>query len=109
MYHRRRRSRRQRSSRSLTSSSSFPSFTLLIHLEQEAAAIKNKKGYIELKSQTNGVHFTTKPLKSLNEEHRNINKAYEKKQSGLVKDVIGIAGSSSRPLGSSTTASSGRD
>ncbi|GAA5902264.1 hypothetical protein JCM8208_007244 [Rhodotorula glutinis] len=60
---------------------------------KEAAAIKNKKGYIELKSQTNGVHFTTKPLKSLNEEHRNINKAYEKKQSGLVKDVIGIAAS----------------
>ncbi|GAA5883128.1 hypothetical protein JCM16303_006105 [Sporobolomyces ruberrimus] len=60
---------------------------------KEAAAIKNKKRYIELKNQTNGVHFTTKPLKELVEEHRDVTKEYEKKQSSLVKEVIGIASS----------------
>ncbi|GAA5886475.1 hypothetical protein JCM6882_001648 [Rhodosporidiobolus microsporus] len=60
---------------------------------KEASAIKNKKGYIELKSQTNGVHFTTKQLKSLNEEFRDVTKEYEKKQSSLVKEVIQIAAS----------------
>ncbi|BGP42822.1 MSH2 protein [Rhodotorula kratochvilovae] len=60
---------------------------------KEAAAIKNKKGYIELKSQTNGVHFTTKALKALNDEYRDFTKEYEKKQNGLVKEVIQIAAS----------------
>ncbi|TNY21324.1 muts domain V-domain-containing protein [Rhodotorula diobovata] len=60
---------------------------------KEATAIKNKKGFIELKSQTNGVHFTTKQLKSLNDDYRDLSKAYDKKQSGLVKDVIQIAAS----------------
>lgn len=64
---------------------------------QEATAIKNKKGFIELKSQTNGVHFTTKQLKSLNDDYRDLSKAYDKKQSGLVKDVIQIAGASGGP------------
>jgi len=45
-----------------------------------------------LKNQTNGVHFTTKALKELVEEHREVTKEYEKKQSSLVKEVIGIAG-----------------
>ncbi|GAA5995539.1 hypothetical protein JCM5350_004028 [Sporobolomyces pararoseus] len=60
---------------------------------KEAAAIKNKKRYIELKNQTNGVHFTTKQLKELVEEHREVTKEYSKKQSSLVKEVIGIASS----------------
>ncbi|GAA6064732.1 hypothetical protein JCM10212_000403 [Sporobolomyces blumeae] len=60
---------------------------------KEAAAIKNKKNYIELKNQTNGVHFTTKELKALVEEYRDCQKEYEKKQSSLVKEVIGIAAS----------------
>ncbi|GAA5944308.1 mismatch repair ATPase MSH2 [Sporobolomyces koalae] len=60
---------------------------------KEAAAIKNKKKYIELKNQTNGVHFTTKALKELVEEFRDVTKEYEKKQSSLVKEVIGIASS----------------
>ncbi|GAA5879435.1 hypothetical protein JCM1840_007040 [Sporobolomyces johnsonii] len=60
---------------------------------KEGSAIKNKKGYIELKNQTNGVHFTTKALKELVDEHRDFTKEYEKKQSSLVKEVIGIAAS----------------
>ncbi|GJN93057.1 hypothetical protein Rhopal_006102-T1 [Rhodotorula paludigena] len=60
---------------------------------KEASAIKNKKGYIELKSQTNGVHFTTKALKGLNDEHGDLTKQYEKTQSQLVKQVIQIAAS----------------
>ncbi|GAA6030957.1 hypothetical protein JCM8097_008956 [Rhodosporidiobolus ruineniae] len=60
---------------------------------KEASAIKNKKAYIELKSQTNGVHFTTKALKELNEEYTDVTKQYEKKQTSLVKEVIQIAAS----------------
>jgi DNA mismatch repair ATPase MutS len=59
--------------------------------------IKNKKNYIELKSQTNGVHFTTKDLKALNEEYKDVTKDYEKKQSSLVKEVIQIAGELAEP------------
>jgi DNA mismatch repair protein MSH2 len=70
-----------------------PVLTHLTHLyAQEATAIKNKKAYIELKSQTNGVHFTTKDLKALNDDYKDVTKDYEKKQSSLVKEVIQIAG-----------------
>jgi DNA mismatch repair protein MSH2 len=68
-------------------------------MSQEGAAIKNKKGYIELKNQTNGVHFTTKTLKSLNDDYRDLTKQYEKKQSSLVKEVISIAGGCPRRRG----------
>ncbi|BGP19387.1 MSH2 protein [Rhodosporidiobolus nylandii] len=60
---------------------------------KEAAAIKNKKTYVELRNQTTGVYFTTKTLKSLNEDYKEVTKEYEKKQSGLVKEVIQIAAS----------------
>lgn len=60
--------------------------------EQEASAIKGKKGYIELRNQTNGMYFTTKTLKALNEEKTVLKKEYDKKQSTLVKEVITIAG-----------------
>ncbi|GAA5858048.1 hypothetical protein JCM8547_006678 [Rhodosporidiobolus lusitaniae] len=60
---------------------------------KEASAIKSKKNYIELQNKTNGCHFTTRDLKSLNEEYRDVTKDYEKKQSSLVKEVIQIAAS----------------
>ncbi|BGP57733.1 hypothetical protein JCM8202_002386 [Rhodotorula sphaerocarpa] len=60
---------------------------------KEASAIKGKKGYIELKNQTNGMFFTTKTLKALNEENSVLKKEYDKKQSMLVKEVIAIAAS----------------
>lgn len=61
---------------------------------QEGSAIKGKKGYIELKNTSQGVYFTTKTLKGLNDDHKDVNKQYERKQSSLVKEVIGIAGAS---------------
>lgn len=67
---------------------------------QEASVIKNKKAYIELKSQTNGVHFTTKDLKALNDDYKDVTKEYEKTQGGLVKEVIQIAGASTTPSAS---------
>ncbi|BGP27056.1 DNA mismatch repair protein MSH2 [Rhodotorula toruloides] len=60
---------------------------------KESTAIRNKKNYIELKNQTNGMYFTTKTLKRLNDEYRDCTKEYEKKQSQLVKEVIQIASS----------------
>ncbi|KAM0746141.1 putative DNA mismatch repair protein MSH2 [Meredithblackwellia eburnea MCA 4105] len=60
---------------------------------KEATAIKNKSRYSELGSKSNGVHFTTKTLKRLNDEYKDLNKAYEKKQNSLVKEVISIAAS----------------
>ncbi|TKA53604.1 hypothetical protein B0A53_03895 [Rhodotorula sp. CCFEE 5036] len=60
---------------------------------KEASAIKGKKGYIELRNQTNGMYFTTKTLKALNEEKIVLKKEYDKKQSTLVKEVITIAAS----------------
>lgn len=38
------------------------------------------------------MHFTTKALKGLNDEHGDLTKQYEKTQSQLVKQVIQIAG-----------------
>ncbi|GAA6018060.1 hypothetical protein JCM10207_006066 [Rhodosporidiobolus poonsookiae] len=60
---------------------------------KEATAIKNKKGYIELRNQTSGVLFTTKELKRLVDDHKDVTKEYDKKQSSLVKEVIQIAAS----------------
>lgn len=59
---------------------------------QEGAAIKSKKAYIELKNTSQGVYFTTKTLKGLTDEYRDVTKDYERKQSSLVKEVVGIAG-----------------
>ena len=64
-------------------------------VEQESAAIKkkdNKLKYIELTSKSNGVLFTTKRLKSDVESFKDLQSRYDKKQSSLVKEVVGIAG-----------------
>lgn len=58
---------------------------------QEATAIKGK-GYIELTNKSNGVFFTTKALKRLNDEYKDFTANYAKKQNSLVKEVISIAG-----------------
>lgn len=58
---------------------------------QEGSAIKNKSKYIELINKANGVHFTTKTLKGLNDDYKDLSKNYEKKQSSLVKEVVAIA------------------
>lgn len=61
---------------------------------QEAKAIKGKSKYIELRNITSGVHFTTKTLKRLTDEYKDLTKEYDRKQSSLVKEVVAIAGQS---------------
>ena len=56
-------------------------------------SIKGKK-YIELTNKSNGVFFTTKHLKTLNDENKELLASYTKKQNSLVKEVISIAGAS---------------
>lgn len=60
---------------------------------KEGGVIKNNRAYIELKNQTNGVYFTTKQLKSLNDDYQELDKQYQRKQASLVKEVINIAAS----------------
>ncbi|CAH7676893.1 DNA mismatch repair protein MSH2 [Phakopsora pachyrhizi] len=60
---------------------------------KEAGAIRSKKGYIELSNRNNGCHFTTKILKELNNELKDLTIKYQRKQSSLVKEVVSIAAS----------------
>jgi DNA mismatch repair protein MSH2 len=39
---------------------------------QEGSAIKGKKAYIELKNTSQGVYFTTKALKALTDEYKDV-------------------------------------
>ncbi|PWN39386.1 putative DNA mismatch repair protein MSH2 [Ceraceosorus guamensis] len=57
-----------------------------------------KKGYIELATIKNGVHFTTPVLRELSDDFRSLSEQYTSQQAGLVKDVIGIAASYCPPL-----------
>ncbi|KAK4057387.1 MSH2 protein [Microbotryomycetes sp. JL221] len=61
--------------------------------KKAAGAIKGKKGYHELRNSTQGLHFTTKALRELNNEHGDLTKEYDRKQNSLVKEVVGIAAS----------------
>ena len=54
--------------------------------------MKGKKGYIELANRTNGCYFTTRKLKELDAEHKDLQTSYDKKQSTLAREVISIAG-----------------
>ena len=58
---------------------------------QDAKAIHNKRGYIELSTQKGGTFFTTKDLKELSSDYADITKEYARKQSDLVKEVLSIA------------------
>ncbi|KAK4702829.1 DNA mismatch repair protein MSH2, partial [Phenoliferia sp. Uapishka_3] len=60
---------------------------------KEATVIKGKSKYSELTSKANGVIFTTKTMRTLNDDYKDLTKSYEKKQSTLVKEVISIAAS----------------
>ncbi|KAA1117472.1 MutS-like protein [Puccinia graminis f. sp. tritici] len=61
---------------------------------KEAGVIRSKKTYIELSNRNNGCHFTTKTLKELNNELKDLTQKYQRKQSSLVKEVVSIAGKS---------------
>lgn len=60
--------------------------------QQEASVLKGKKGYTELANRQNGCYFVTKALKALNEEYKDLIERYERKQSGLSREVVKIAG-----------------
>lgn len=62
---------------------------------KEAGALKKAGAgrFVELGAKSNGVFFTTKRLRELNDEHRDLTTKYDRKQAGLVKEVVAIAAS----------------
>ncbi|KAJ1994198.1 MSH2 protein [Dimargaris cristalligena] len=60
----------------------------------DAVCIRNQTSrYIELAVQRNGVHFTTPTLKQLSTDHSDAAQEYQRVQSTLVKEVMGIVNS----------------
>ncbi|KAL8909214.1 MAG: hypothetical protein Q9207_000388 [Kuettlingeria erythrocarpa] len=59
----------------------------------EAGCIRNKKQYQECSTQKNGVYFTTAHLATLRREHDQLTQNYNRTQSGLVSEVVGVASS----------------
>ncbi|KAL8928454.1 MAG: hypothetical protein Q9208_001687 [Pyrenodesmia sp. 3 TL-2023] len=59
----------------------------------EAGCIRNKKQYQECSTQKNGVYFTTAHLATLRREHDQLSQNYNRTQSGLVSEVVGVASS----------------
>lgn len=59
----------------------------------EAGCIRNKSGYQECSTQKNGVYFTTRNLQSLRREYDQLSQNYNRTQSSLVNEVVGVAAS----------------
>ncbi|KAF2495552.1 DNA mismatch repair protein [Lophium mytilinum] len=59
----------------------------------EAGCIRNKKQYQECSTQKNGVFFTTSTLQGLRREFDQHSDNYNRTQSGLVNEVVGVAAS----------------
>lgn len=57
----------------------------------DGACLRNKTSYIELSTQKAGIYFTTKKLRSLNQEFSDLTSEYNKTQSILVKEIVGIS------------------
>lgn len=58
---------------------------------KDAKAIQNNRAYSELSTQKGGVFFTTPDLRDLSKRFADTTGQYQRMQSGLVKEVIGIA------------------
>ncbi|KAF8755593.1 DNA mismatch repair [Rhizoctonia solani] len=58
----------------------------------DAKAIHNKRQYNEISTQKAGTLFTTSTLRELANEYGSLSDQYNRAQSGLVKEVVGIAG-----------------
>ncbi|CEL63099.1 DNA mismatch repair protein msh-2 OS=Neurospora crassa (strain ATCC 24698 / 74-OR23-1A / CBS 708,71 / DSM 1257 / FGSC 987) GN=msh-2 PE=3 SV=1 [Rhizoctonia solani AG-1 IB] len=58
----------------------------------DAKAIHNKRQYNEISTQKSGTLFTTSTLRELANEYGSLSDQYNRAQSGLVKEVVGIAG-----------------
>jgi DNA mismatch repair protein MSH2 len=59
----------------------------------EAACIRNKSTYQEIQTQKNGVYFTTRHLTELRREHDQLSMNYNRAQTNLVSEVVGVAAS----------------
>ncbi|KAL2130584.1 hypothetical protein VTI74DRAFT_6211 [Chaetomium olivicolor] len=59
----------------------------------EAGCIRNKSRYLECSTQKNGVYFTTKTLQGYRREFDQLSQTYNRTQSGLVNEVVGVAAS----------------
>ena len=59
----------------------------------EASCIRNKSQYKEISTQKNGVYFTTSKMQELRRDHDQLSDSYNRKQSSLVADVVGVAAS----------------
>jgi DNA mismatch repair protein MSH2 len=59
----------------------------------EASCIRNKKSYLEISTQKNGVYFTTNTLQALRRDHDQLSTSYNRTQSSLVTEVVSVAAS----------------
>ena len=59
----------------------------------EAACIRMKQRYQECSTQKNGVYFTTQRMTELRREIQQLTENYNRTQSGLVSEVVGVAAS----------------
>ena len=59
----------------------------------EAACIRMKQRYQECSTQKNGVYFTTQKMTELRREIQQLTENYNRTQSGLVSEVVGVAAS----------------
>ena len=59
----------------------------------EASCIRNKSRYQECSTQKNGVYFTTTKMTNLRREIQQLSENYNRTQSGLVSEVVGVAAS----------------
>ncbi|KAH8880332.1 DNA mismatch repair protein msh-2 [Thozetella sp. PMI_491] len=59
----------------------------------EASCIRNKSKYQECSTQKNGVYFTTKTLQGFRREFDQLSQNYNRTQSSLVNEVVGVAAS----------------
>ncbi|KAK3346803.1 DNA mismatch repair protein msh-2 [Lasiosphaeria hispida] len=59
----------------------------------EAGCIRNKSTYQECSTQKNGVYFTTKTLQGFRREFDQLSQNYNRTQSSLASEVIGVAAS----------------
>ena len=59
----------------------------------EAGCIRNKREYQECSTQKNGVYFTTSTLQALRREHDQLSENYNRTQSSLASEVVGVAAS----------------
>lgn len=59
----------------------------------ESSAIRGQKAYKEISTQKNGVYFTTSTMQEYRREFDQLSDNYNRTQSGLVNEIVGVASS----------------